>query len=249
MITHSVSGHAVAAARIAPPWSASAEVLAMRPVSDTREWPGRLRLADDFWFVSHHDVTGRSRLGPGAVGLGLGGALLGELVLSRCVAVINGRLRVQNGGPPRDAVAHIIVEQLRAEPEHDLRTWLTHLGRDAEGMVAARLLRAGLVTSHQDRRLLRTTVVHRPVDASFAFWRSARLKQVLAGGGGRPDWQDIMLAGLVHSTGLFRAVLWEDTAAGTAYLRRCLSGAEPSIRDIIAQVAVLIGDAVLTTRG
>jgi hypothetical protein len=205
-------------------------------------------LADDFWFVAHDDASGRPRLGSGALGLGLAGALLGELVLLRCIAVSSGRVLVLNARPLPEPDSQAIVQQMFAEPQHDVRTWLSYLSRGASEVVAARLVRAGLVTREAQRRLFTTAVAHRPVDMSFAFWRSARLKQVLAGRE-RPEWQDIVLAGLVYSTGLFRAVLLEDFAAGDAYLHRCMEHMDPSLREVIAQVATLVGDAVLAVRG
>lgn len=226
-----------------------AEGAEMHRVSDTRAWPRRLRLADDFWFVAHDDASGRPRLGPVALGLGLAGALLGELVLLRSIAVSSGRVLLLNARPLPDPDSQAIMQQMFAEPEHDVRTWLSYLSRGADEMVAARLVRAGLVSREAQRRLFMTTVAHRPVDMSFAFWRSARLKQVLAGGRERPEWQDIVLAGLVYSTGLFRAVLLEDFGAGDAYLHRCLERMDPSLREIIAQVATLVGDSVLAVRG
>jgi hypothetical protein len=42
---------------------------------------GTGRLADDLYLIAHHELTGRPHLAPRAVGLGLAGALLAELVL------------------------------------------------------------------------------------------------------------------------------------------------------------------------
>ncbi|WP_203919676.1 GOLPH3/VPS74 family protein [Rugosimonospora africana] len=218
-------------------------------MSDTRAWPKRLRLADDFWFVAHDDASGRSRLGTMALGLGLAGALIGELVLSGSVAVSSGRVLVLNARPLRDPDCQAIVQHMLAEPQHDVRTWLSYLSHSAEDTVAVRLLRAGLVTRESQRRVFTTAMVHRPVDMSFAFWRSARLKQVLAAGRVQSDRQDVVLAGLVFSTGLFRAVLLEDFTTADAVLRRRLMSADRSFREIIAQVATLVGDAVLAIRG
>jgi hypothetical protein len=206
-------------------------------------------LADDFWLVAHDDASGKPRLGSVALGLGLAGALLGELVLSGSLAVQAGLVRVLDTRLLRDPERQAIVHQMLAEPQHDVRTWLSYLSRSSHVAVTDRLLRSGLVTREVQRRLFMTAVVHRPADMSFAFWRSARLKQVLAGGRERPEWRDIVLAGLVYSTGLFRAVLREDFDPAEAYLHRCLECMDPSLRAIVAQVATLVGDSVLSARG
>ncbi len=44
---------------------------------------GTGRLADDLYLLAHHERTGRAHLQPRAVGLGLAGALLAELMLVR----------------------------------------------------------------------------------------------------------------------------------------------------------------------
>lgn len=41
---------------------------------------GTGRLADDLWLLAHHERSGRTHLQPRAVGPGLAGALLAELV-------------------------------------------------------------------------------------------------------------------------------------------------------------------------
>ena len=43
---------------------------------------GTGRLADDLYLLAHHEITGKPHLQPRAVGLGLAGALLAELMLS-----------------------------------------------------------------------------------------------------------------------------------------------------------------------
>jgi hypothetical protein len=217
----------------------------MRRLSDARAWPEQLRLGDDFWLIAHNDSTGRPRLNPLALGLGLAGALLGELVLSGNIAVLDGRVMVLDERPPADAAAHSILEQVLAEPQHGVRTWLSFLGHSADQTVTTRLLRVGLVEREQDRRLFKTVVVHKPVDMSQAFWRAARLKDVLAGTRGQPTWQDVFLAGLIEATGLLRAVLWESSSASAAYLHHYLPRADPSLQDLVTEVATLVGDAVL----
>jgi hypothetical protein len=54
---------------------------------------------------------------------------------------------------------------------------------------------------------------------------------------------------LIDATGLFRAVLWENSSASAAYLRHYLPHAEASLQELVAEVATLVGDAVLSTRG
>ena len=59
---------------------------------------GTGRLADDLYLIAHHELTGRPQLAPRAVGLGLAGALLGELVLAGAVSRDAGQ---RHGDRPR----------------------------------------------------------------------------------------------------------------------------------------------------
>src|SRR2546430_10686900 len=104
-------------------------------------------LADDLFLVMHDDRTGRPRLHPRAVGLGLGGALLGELMLFRRLTITDGRLVVVSDQPPRDVVVHAVLDQVIAERQpHAVRTWLVFFAQAATEQVARRLERAGYVT-------------------------------------------------------------------------------------------------------
>ena len=51
-----------------------------------------MQLADDFWRLAHHDVSGKPRLNGRAAGLGLAAALLGELMWAGKITARDGRL-------------------------------------------------------------------------------------------------------------------------------------------------------------
>ena len=48
---------------------------------------GTGRLADDLYLMAHHEITGKPHLQPRAVGLGLAGALLAELMLVGTICI------------------------------------------------------------------------------------------------------------------------------------------------------------------
>lgn len=103
-----------------------------------------LLLADDFFFVAHDSISMKSRLSDRVLRLGLAGALLGEQVLFQRITVRGNRLRIVNETPPRDALAHTVLDHLRAEPDITaVRDWLRFLGQDAHEKVVQRLLREG----------------------------------------------------------------------------------------------------------
>src|SRR3954452_15551417 len=90
-------------------------------------------LADQFFLIAHEDRTGRSRLHPRATGLGLAGALLGELMVSDGVRAYEGDLYVVSREPTGDPLSHDLLDLLIAQPQHrELRTWLAFLAQDAQ---------------------------------------------------------------------------------------------------------------------
>jgi hypothetical protein len=208
-------------------------------------------IADEFFRIAHQDRTGRARLHPRAVGLGLASGLLAELV-------IPGRVEIRDGGllsvvrrdPPPDALAHTTLDHLLAQPQHrDVRTWLAFLEQDAVDAVGQRLTRAGYVQPVEHRRLWSNRVVYVPVDLNHAAWPEIRLARQLTTSD-RLYEPDAVLAGLVAVTGLLRHVLWDPATyeAGISHLTRVVARLRPSLHHLIAHTEAAVGDAVLTPR-
>ena len=78
---------------------------------------GTGRLADDLYLMAHHDVTGKPLLQPRAIGLGLAGALLAELVRLGKIRLVPGGLAVADAAPPEDALADSVLGLMLGEPE------------------------------------------------------------------------------------------------------------------------------------
>ena len=91
---------------------------------------------------SLHDVqTGKLRLHARSAGLGLAGALLGELVLHGNIDVANGTLTVIDGqAVPEDDLGYRILRQLTSDRQNrSLRTWLSFLAQELVERVGVRL--------------------------------------------------------------------------------------------------------------
>ena len=207
-------------------------------------------VADDLFLVALDDRTGRSRLHARAMGLGLAGGLLAELVLSGTITVESGRFLFSRQSPrhhPPDPLTARTLDQLLREPQHDLRVWLAYLARDAVEPVAERLIRAGVITRERQRGLLRTTVSYLPVDATVVAWRAVRLAQLVVRRE-EMSWPDRVLAGLVSATDLARQVLWDAEPSAFAHLEHVVGTLPAPLRAIVAQVEALVGDSVLTHR-
>lgn len=208
-------------------------------------------LADDFFRIAHSDNTGRPRLHARAAGVGLGAALLAELVLAGQVAVEDGQLVVVDQQSPDNALGHTVLEQLVAEARHRaVRTWLDFLSRTAVEAVGNRLVRAGHATRQVSR--WRRTVLYVPTDMSAAAWPEARLRMLLSGRG-RWTWPDVVLVGLVGATGLAQQVLaqqalWDVEPASRHHRAEVVAWLPSDLRELLAQAEAAIGDAVLSHR-
>ncbi|TDV45341.1 GOLPH3/VPS74 family protein [Actinophytocola oryzae] len=207
-----------------------------------------LLLADDFFFVAHDSISMKRRLADRVVRLGLAGALLGEQVLFRRINVRGERIRVVDPSPPRDALAHTVLDHLLAEPGvTSMRDWLRFFAQDAYEKVLQRLIREGHVYVREERRFLRVITVFEPTMTTRAGWPESRLASRLSAGAALEP-PDVVLAGLVAATGLDTYVLADTPPHARPYLQRVVSSLPPSLREVVNQTATAVGDAVLNAR-
>ena len=205
-------------------------------------------LADQFFLIALDGRTGQPRLSAKALGLGLAGGLLGELVAQGRIAVAGGRVQVIDRRPPIDALAHTILDHLLAEPrEHPVRTWLVFLGRTSREQVAGRLWRAGHIARKRSRRMWRTAPLYLPVDVNTAYAPGARLADSL-NRARQLTWSEAALAGLVVATGLEGHVLFTSEPAARDHLRHIVSHLPGDLHELVWHVHAAVGDAVLTGR-
>ena len=95
---------------------------------------GTGRLADDLWLLAHHERSGKPHLQARALGLGLAGGLLAELVLPGTIRVWRGLVIPAGGQPPGDDLTHSVLRMMSAEREHlPVRDWLAFLAGTAGG--------------------------------------------------------------------------------------------------------------------
>lgn len=204
-----------------------------------------LQLADEFFLVAHDEVSGRSRLGPGVTGLGLAGALLGELLLTGRLDVDHGELTVIDPRPPDDLLARAVLDCVVNTPAVTaVQDWLLYLRRDAYDKVAQRLRRGGHVQVRRVRRFLRSTLVYFPVDPNSAALPAARLATRLRQREPLTT-SDIVLTGLLAATGLDRVVFADAPAWVTRHTRNLLAEIPTPLRELVAatETAVEEGSA------
>src|SRR5262245_22486397 len=94
--------------------------------------------------MAHDDVTGRPFLHPRALGLGLAGGLLAELLLRGKLIIWEGQVAVADAVKPADPLGERVFGAVLSERErHPIRDWLAFLARTAARGVAVRLEQAG----------------------------------------------------------------------------------------------------------
>jgi hypothetical protein len=208
-------------------------------------------LAEAFFLVAHEDTSGRPRLHSRAVGLGLGSALLAELLLSGHVAWSDGRVvahRMAHQRPPGDVLLHVVVDRIVAEPAQPLRTWLAALAADAVGQVAVHLTRGGVIRVVGPGRW-RRPVRYLPIDSQVAAGPQVRLNWLLIHRQ-TMTWSVVALAGVCQATGLMPDLIWTDhRMPALAYLAEHLAHARrvlPALVELLEHTEAAVGDAVLT---
>lgn len=208
---------------------------------------GTGRLADDLYLLAHNEVTGRSHLQPRALGLGLAGALLGELLLSGNLYLKPDQVVIGDDQPPRDGLACHVLGLVAGEPgQLPPRDWLLFLARTASEDVARRLARDGYLTRDTSRRPRRGERWI-PVNASCAFAPLVRVKSVLDPAW-RPADQNVALGGLASACGLGRHLAAYLPPTAGQRLQQAVGRLPPGLRDLIAVTQVAVDSALLAHR-
>jgi hypothetical protein len=204
-------------------------------------------LADELFLIAHDDVSGKPRLQSRATGLGLAGALLGELMLYRRISASGGSLVITDHRPPGDALAHTVLDYLTGEAQtHSLNTWLAFLAHLAPDRVAERLARDGLVTRVESRAPWRSARWV-PADMTVGFAPLARVRSALSDV--RPmTTADVLLAGLAAASGLEAFLLWNTGPPARQYLDHSVSVLPDPLQELIAATGAAVGNAVLSHR-
>ncbi len=209
------------------------------------------QLADDFFLMVHDDLSHRPRLSSRILGLGLAGALLGELALLGTIDVWDGTVVVTTGRPPQTALADEVLHELEDEPRLAVGDWLDYLGQQAVQRVAGRLEAQGLVRLRSSRlKVLRAADRWLPVDVITAGWPAIDVKLKVFNG--RADSHHLMLLGLARATALNHPSLWEvrDRLQDPAVLEQTLEplGQRPPLLELLAHIEAAVGSAVTSQR-
>jgi hypothetical protein len=202
-------------------------------------------VADDLYLMAHNEASGRPFLQPRALGIGLAGGLLAELMLAGGATVGHDGTLFTGPGLSGDGLARQVLGLLAAEPSLPVREWLLFLARTAAEDVARRLELSGYVR-RAGGRVPWLPVRWVPVDADWAFAPLLRARSALDPA--RP-WSayGAVLAGLADACGLgFRLAQYASQADRSA--EQAAGRLPGGLRDLIAHTHATVGSALLCHR-
>jgi hypothetical protein len=226
---------------------ATRSALVMRPDPPAGGLGGTGLLADDLYLLGHDDRSGRPLLQPRALGTGLAGALLAEMMLPGWIGLRRDRMIVITRDAPHDAVQrHPLLRQVAAEPRAEpVQSWLRFLAASAALDVARRLELAGYL-QHVRGRGPWGQGQWVPVNPDWAFAPMLRVRSALDPG--RPLTAGAAaLAGLAVACGLgFRLEVYQTPASRP--VQDAVARLSPGLRELIAQTRTSVDSAVLSHR-
>jgi Golgi phosphoprotein 3 GPP34 len=117
-------------------------------------------LAEDFFLLATEASTGRPLIDTTHLDLGLGGALLLDLMLQRRVALHDFRVAVTDARPTGDALLDGALSDIVATQPHEPGHWVRRLTHSLRRTVKDRLVEAG-VLCRDDHTVLGIIRIHR----------------------------------------------------------------------------------------
>ncbi|MFG1602819.1 GPP34 family phosphoprotein [Actinoplanes sp. NPDC049265] len=201
-------------------------------------------------FFAAHDSFGEPEVHPDVVAVGLGAALLAELMLVGRVTSRDGLLMVVDTAAPSDDLANTVLARVRAEQQLlPVSDWVAALALDAVAEMSNRLVKARQIRVERPRQLrtLGLTRVTRfvPVDTVEAAAPAARIADTIR----RGEYLhvvDAVLAGLMVAMGLHHEVLNTWDPGIEQHIRYQVAQLVPvDVQDLISRTEAVVGAGVL----
>lgn len=204
-------------------------------------------VADDLWLLGHDDRSGRPQLQPRALGIGLAGALLAELMLAGWIGLRpDSAVVIASDVPAVSAQRHVLLKQVSDEPRpQPVQAWLRFLARSATRDVAVRLEQAGYLDRARSRVPWRRGRWV-PVDPDWAFAPMLRIRSALDLARPVTPYAAV-LAGLAVACGLrFRLDQYQAQAGRS--VQDAVATLGPGLQELISQTRTAVDGTVLSHR-
>ena len=107
-------------------------------------------LANDAYWLTHHDFTGERRTSKHAAGVMIATATLAELIEAGAAGISHGHLVALTPAPPLDDLGADVVQQITIEGRrHTAAQWLEYLSSGMCERIGRRMVEAGVARSHR----------------------------------------------------------------------------------------------------
>lgn len=217
------------------------------PDTPARGLSGTGLVADDLYLLGHDDRSGKPLLQSRALGTGLAGALLAELMLAGWIGLRPDSAVVITWDAPDGAAGrHPLLRQVADEPgPQPVRSWLRFLSRSAAQDVSLRLEEAGYLQRVRGR-VPWSQGQWVPVNSDWAFSPMLRVRSALDPS--RPlTAHAAALTGLAVACGLgFRLDRYQTQADRP--VQDAVARLGPGLRELIAQTQTAVDSAVMSHR-
>ncbi|MDA1358937.1 GPP34 family phosphoprotein [Glycomyces luteolus] len=219
------------------------------------------RLVYDALLITSLDDAYKPATGPRVTGLGIGAALLAELVLSQHLTVwaAKGVDRVcidPMGGtgegyrPPDDSLALWLVEHVRAEHASlPVRDWLDFLSAsDVYTKTAEHMAMLGFMVrrEYRSRWRQRVEVGYEPSDPLIANAVFSRLRRHLSLSEGSISVEDAFLLALTEAVGLSKPLYHQLPSGARVYAGKRRQALPAALRAVLAHLAASVADIAIT---
>jgi hypothetical protein len=142
----------------------------------------RFTLVDALFFICYDEFTGKPVLSRTMLDVGLVGAVLCDLLLTRRIIIENKKIRPAAKPHRGPAVAdRILADIVTEQGTYTLREWIDYLRQDILDLVSAPLIAAGEVIGRVDRSLLRKVQRYRPTDVLACTAARGEVRAVVLG--------------------------------------------------------------------
>jgi len=216
--------------------------------SPARGLSGTGLVADDLYLLGHEEGSGKPLLQPSALGTGLAGALLAELMLPGWIGLRqqDRAVMITGDAPYGAARQHALLKRIADKPEpQPVRSWLRFLAHSAAQDVAVRLEEAGYL-EHVRGRVPWRQGRWVPVNSDWAFASVLRARAALDPA--RPlTAHSAALVGLTVACGLGFKLSEHQTPASRP-VQDTVAQLGPSLQELIAQTETAVESAVLSYR-
>ncbi|MFG3342900.1 GPP34 family phosphoprotein [Glycomyces sp. NPDC048151] len=213
------------------------------------------RLVYDALLITSLDDAYKPATGTRVTGLGIGAALLAELVLSQHLIVwatkgvdlvcFDERYR-----PPEDSLALWLVEHVRAERTSlSVRDWLEFLSAaDVYTKTAEHMTMLGIMARHEyrSRWSRRVEVGYEPSDALIANAVFSRLRRHLSLAERDVSIEDVFLLGLTEAVGLSKPLYNQFPSGAREYAGQRRQALPAALRAVLAHLAATVADIAIT---